>query len=434
MNETITFGFHDYDFTEEYGVNVRVERFVEQRGEWHAYLQINADPVVHPSLESPHVIFTKHNLSSSTARRGLCRTLETRIDLNGDWESVMELVCTRSLRHRWEGAPLEKIGQIPKRIDSPYLLYPIIREGAPTVLYGAGGTGKSYISLYMALLIQYGQNIGRMVTKQCNVLYMDWESNTADLNDRLSALAKGIGIPNAEVYYRNSYLPLVEDINEIQRIVAENEIGFVVVDAKAASIGGMINEAKQTVEMFNALRSLGVTSLIIDHVSKESTQGPIGSVYNVNAARDVWELRASQAANANTSKIGLYHRKTNAGRRHDAFGLEFTFKDDENEIIDSVLISETDIAADPDTRKGLAMQDQITAVLRENIQYTMDGGHSYEPMTVDEIRIAIGSSNLDSVATRLSDRRFNSRSGRWQRTAPGKYAYLEAHVNGTGAF
>ena len=62
-----SFGYHRYDFTEEYGVIVTFERFIEQRGEWHAYLTVEADLAYYGEMSNPHILFAQQNLASDQA-------------------------------------------------------------------------------------------------------------------------------------------------------------------------------------------------------------------------------------------------------------------------------------------------------------------------------------------------------------------------------
>jgi hypothetical protein len=419
MKELTKFGYHEYDF-DEFGILIKVDRFHESRHELSADVTIEADLEKHPNLMHPHVLLQRQNLSGGRAKQTLAKTLEERISL-GEWDGIVELFCTRSIRTYRQGAEMVKIGRLPKRKEVPYLLYPVIRADAPCIIYGTGGIGKSYVSLYFSLLVQYNMSVGRLVPRSGNVLYLDWESGEEDLNDRLSALSKGLNI-EAEVNYRYCHQPLVDDIDTIAAMIARENIDMVVVDAKGAAVGGQINEAKETMQMFNALRSLRVTSVIIDHVSKESNSGPIGSIYNFNEARNVWEMRASQTEGSDRTRIGLYHRKTNVGRRHEAFGLDFVFTDDENDNIDTVRVTETDVADDPVTRQGLAQWQQIEAVLKESMVSDRNGGTEYEPLTVEQIGERTGI-KVESVTARLSDNRFNNTW--WRRVQKGEYIYIE---------
>jgi len=121
--------------------------------------------------------------------------------------------------------------------------------------------------------------------------------------------------------------------------------------------------------------------------------------------------------------MGLYHRKTNVGRRHDSFGLEFVFKDDEKSNIDAVWVSERDPSEEEDTRSGMDLWQQIEVFLRESIEVGNNGSFEYVPMTIEEVREGIGWDNYATVKTSLSDKRWNNRL--WQHAEKGKYVYLE---------
>jgi hypothetical protein len=421
MKETTAVGYHKYEF-DEFGVVIEFTRFKPERGDIYAYIQVNADINHHPDMEHPHVMLQKQNLSSGNAKRTLANDLNDRLSLGkSTWMSIVETVCTRSIRTNWKGAEIQKIGKNPRRKEMPYLLYPVIRKDAPCIIYGTGGIGKSYVSLFFCLLVQENLSVGKLAPTKTKVLYLDWESGDDDLNDRVAALNKGLGI-DVELDYRRCFDTLTNDIHELARVITTGDYGLVVVDAKGAAIGGQINEAKETIEMFNALRSLNITSLIIDHVSKESNSGPIGSIYNMNEARNVWEMRASQQEDSDFSRIGLYHRKTNVGKRHKPFGLEFKFLDDDYDVIDTVWVSEVDVNEDTELRKGSNMPDQIEAVLADNTQSNMDGTYGYAPMSVEDIHMRVGSKSLDSTRTRLSDKKFNN--VRWRRDKPEHYVYI----------
>ena len=273
----------------------------------------------------------------------------------------------------------------------------MVRKNAPCLLFGPGGIGKSYLSLYISLLVQHNITISGLLPQQANVLYIDYESGDEDLNYRLAALSKGLGL-EVELNYRYCHQPLVDDIVALGDMILENDIGMVIVDAKGAAVGGWINEARQTMDMFNSLRSLNVTSIIIDHVSKENADAPIGSIYNFNEARNIWEMRGSQNVDSDSMIVGLYHKKTNSGKLHKPFGLEFVFKDDEQGNIDTVYVNEKDVAEDPVIRKGLTITAQIEYLLLNN----KNSNGQYIAMSPDEIARDLGLKKPDTE-TILSD-------------------------------
>ncbi len=426
MKETFTYGFHDFNF-DEYGIEIKVDRFHESRGDWHGFIKIQADPSSYPQLESPHILFQKINLSSGNTRRSLARDLDKMLEIGqGIWIGILETVCTKSLYQRWQGSPVTKIGKLPLNSADPFLLYPILREGSQTVLYGEGGLGKSYCSLLFALLVQYNRSLGKLASKPANVLYLDWEGTQSDLNARCAAMSKGMGF-EGEILYRDCNTAFVNEYNTFDSMIIENNVGLVIIDAKTAAINGHINESENTMHLFNALRTLKlkgypVTALIIDHVAKDSDRGPIGSVTNTNAPRDVWQMKASQQPNSSTKRIGLYHKKANNGKIQKPFGLEFKFQDDDYHNIDTVWVSyEEDIDDDSEGSKQDSLHEQINEILKENHKIEPNGDTIYIPMSADEIYNKIGG-NLSSIRARLADA--NYRNILWERATPGQYRHL----------
>jgi len=395
MKESLNYHVHEYDYN-EFGIKIKVTRLEQEKGDVKAYIKFDADLYKHPHLDNPHIMFTRHNLSSGTTRIRLGKDLETRLPLD-HWAGILEQVCSKSIDAFWQGSPIIKIGKQPKRKEIPYLLYPMVRKNAPCIIFGPGGIGKSYLSLYISLLVQHNITISGLLPQQANVLYLDYESGDEDLNDRLAALSKGLGL-EVELNYRYCHQPLVDDIVALSDMILENDIGMVIVDAKGAAVGGWINEARQTMDMFNSLRSLNVTSIIIDHVSKENADAPIGSIYNFNEARNIWEMRGSQNVDSDSMIVGLYHKKTNSGKLHKPFGLEFVFKDDEQGNIDTVYVNEKDVAEDPVIRKGLTITAQIEYLLLNN----KNSNGQYIAMSPDEIARDLGLKKPDTE-TILSD-------------------------------
>jgi hypothetical protein len=81
----------------------------------------------------------------------------------------------------------------------------------------------------------------------------------------------------------------------------------------------------------NALRSLRVTRLVLAHVSRQGAQQTsgrgyaYGSVFYENLSRSVWELRKDDEGESGA--LGIFHRKSNLGPRHDPIGVRLAFDD-----------------------------------------------------------------------------------------------------------
>ena len=131
-------------------------------------------------------------------------------------------------------------------------------------------------------------------------------------------------------------------------------------------------------------------------------------------------MRGSQNVDSNNMRIGLYHKKTNSGKIHKPFGLEFTFENDDMGNVEIVRVAETDVEEDPVTRKGMSLPDQIRIALKNNIDRT--GRHL--PMSAEQISERIGA-KLTSVRSRLSD--YVGKD--WERHGKEGYVYKEPDAN-----
>ena len=97
--------------------------------------------------------------------------------------------------------------------------------------------------------------------------------------------------------------PLADDVERLAEVVAEHAIRLAIVDSVGLALGigrEAGDPADAVLRMHQALRHLGVTSVLVDHVAgadiaagTTAASRPYGSVYKLNAARDVWGFAGS---------------------------------------------------------------------------------------------------------------------------------------------
>ena len=414
--ETLMVGYHKYEFEDE-GITITMEKFRERDGNLMGDMTIVADPSKYVDLSNPHIVTQRQNMSSARSKKEIATILKGRLD-TPDWETIIEYVCVKSMRKHREGHPLVKIGKLEPRKEVPYLLHPLIRKDVPCILYGESGIGKSYISLFLSLLITEEISAVGMTPLKGKILYLDWEDGEQNLDERLKALASGLGIETPELCYQYMDGPFSDNVHTIAKRIADEGADMIIVDSKGAAIGGRINEADTTVQLFNSIRSLKITSIVIDHVAKQSAVGPIGSTYTVAEARNVWEMRASKTIADNKLRIGFYHRKTNMSKKHQPFALEFTFAEDENEIVQSVVVEQADVTEDADTRAALPLVERIKIFLSDQ----SEPNGEYTPQSIEDIADAVAS-KVGTVRARLSEN--VGKEGYWDKAGTGEYKYKD---------
>jgi hypothetical protein len=236
------------------------------------------------------------------------------------------------------GEPVVVVGNRPRRASVPWLIEPLLVVGKPTILFGPEGVGKSYIAAAVAASYRLGHPIIPQWRPAGNgqVLVLDWEDDEDEWNDRLRRLTDGCGEEPVDLVYRYGRGPLADDVEEITRLVAEHHVGLVIVDSisKAAPPGREGGDPSDTANrLFSALRYIGGTSLLIDHVTKVAgTKGadrPYGSVFKPAWARVTFDVtRVDDPGNPDIGHLVLTNRKRNSGPRTARLGLAINYGED----------------------------------------------------------------------------------------------------------
>jgi exonuclease VII small subunit len=200
------------------------------------------------------------------------------------------------------------------------------------------------------------------VLQHGNVLYMDYEASADEVNEHVRLLRNGLGLPGIELAYRRCYVPLADEIEDVQRLVAERDVKLLIVDSLALACGGEPEKTEYVIPLFRALRALGVAVFIIHHVNREGKV--YGSAYLKNMARNVWELKKTQEVGSDEVIIGLYHEKVNRGKKLKPIGLRFDYGGVNRAESTGVAVETYDLKDDPDQARNLPMKDRLAEALR----------------------------------------------------------------------
>ena len=271
----------------------------------------------------------RFNLTSSTARSGIAKHLKDFEGLDGNkvLQDISRMAITES-RKGEEPLYLSDV-QAPDRPE--WAIERLVLAGHPNILFGMGGTAKSYIALAMMLSLQAGHDLGFgfKPSRAMRGLYLDWEFEAADHHQRMAWLtnndfeAAGLG-----VLYLRCTGSIFSIISKLRRIVIEQQVDFVVVDSVAVACGGEPENADNALRFFDTLRTLKVTSLCIAHTTKEDSKGmPFGSVFFHNSTRNSWEIFKDQDEGSRGLHVMLKHRKNNVGPLFEPIGIGIKFAD-----------------------------------------------------------------------------------------------------------
>lgn len=281
------------------------------------------------------ILDVKANLSSLRSRKEIAETLHKAHPFPLEtWIGVVERSFQLIVEAVERGEPVVQLRPRPDIEDPPYLIEPIVLEGNITLLYGPGGSGKSLLALWLAVLHENGLSDGVGVNKRGRALYLDWETDQAIAERRLSQIAAMI--PTAESFplYRRCVLPLADDEEALASAVAENNVSLVIIDSAGMACGGDILSAEAAVRFFGSLRrvlaaSPGAAALVLSHIAKsergKDDRMPIGSVYFENIPRMVWEIRSFSDDRSEAIDLLLRCTKSNETARPSPLGFRAVF-------------------------------------------------------------------------------------------------------------
>ena len=306
-------------------LTIEVERIREGReGHTIGEIKITTDA---PGYE-PYLHRSMFTLSSQQARRQLAQAMQERFPIN-QWDSILEQLYWMSAEQYRQGEPIMFAGNSDHPLETPYLLYPLLPEGQPTLLYGVGGCGKSWLADYIALSVQLPYDSHQWSPRQANVLFLDWETDFLTFGSRIKRLKAGLGFPEElTIRYRRCWQTLADDMEHIKRLVDEHHIEFIIVDSCGGACGGDISLPEPVNRFFSAIRYLGCTSLLLHHVPK-SDNVPFGSAYFFNWARAVFFVKkADESDTEHEMDVGIFHKKANEAALSSSRGFLFRFLDE----------------------------------------------------------------------------------------------------------
>ena len=343
----------------------------------------------YPNIRNETIYRTRLNLISIQSKTKFVNEM-TRLIPPIEWKDVVENITEETLSRYREGNEVMKIGSIQDEGMPSYQAFPIVRSDGVNILFGQGAQGKSYISTFICMLVQSGMDHAGIVTEQGNVLYLDWEDSWQSVNRRVMALKKGNNDTLHDIDHVDmSGTTIDTEMSNIIRMVEDRDISLVVIDSFGMAVGGNQNEGDYVKGVMSSLNELKASVLVIDHVSKENGDTPIGSNYKQTSARNVWKIDKSQNLGANIVEVGLYHTKANNSKLFAPVGLRLEFINDMYDQTDRVLISPIDVENSDALADQLPVAKKIERALKES------------PMTVDQLITYTGSS-INTVRTTLS--------------------------------
>lgn len=300
------------------------------------------------------------NLSSPWRRRDVVAHLRDRAKTKGDevdWAALLDELAARVIAAERAGQPPQLLSTFdrPAPDDMFDLEGMVLPRRHSSIMFGDGGTFKSYLALFVA---------GCLAQQGVKVLFADWELDACDHRERLQQL---FGPSMPDVFYRRYQRPLVEEVEGIRRFIEQERVEYVVCDSVGFAANGAPESAEAATTYFQAVRQFGpgVGSLHLAHVTKPTADAPdpmkpFGSVFWHNSARSTWFIKRTldTSDGSDTFSLAVIHRKANLGKLRPPVGLQITFTDGRANLM------RIDVAEVEEFAKGLPVPLRVRQVLK----------------------------------------------------------------------
>lgn len=336
----------------------------------------------------------RFNVLSSTSRSSLAKQLAARApDHNMDWYDGLETLCQMVIKAEQQGEDVVYVGHETDEVEeNHFLVEPLILNNQPSMIFGPGGSGKSVIALACALSLITGREIipGIQPHRRGNAMYLDWETDKETINRRLHRIARGHGFPPPPLLYRASSRPFSEQVEAISALVDKHDIDLIVIDSAEKSMGAGHERAdanEATMRLHEAVRLIGVSTLIIDHINKVDLRSkpgqatPYGSAFKTWMVRSSWEIRrVGDESDREHLKTVLFHAKSNDTALYAPLGIRIDYPPTGEKTI---TFSREDVDVEPESYGSAPVV--IEKTVPEMVQELLAGGSMYQQSVIPDL-------------------------------------------------
>jgi hypothetical protein len=352
-------------------------QFGQQRGEFNAF--VVASMPARPNTV-PH--YQRINLASTSARQGFVKALGAALGPSVSWEAVIARAFWKC-RETFLGMDLGGWLDSNVTVEEPRMLVnPLLLDSVQNLVYGKGGTLKSYLALVMAYMVSTGQEVDGRVSEAIGpVIYLDYEADKHTFDQRWTRLCRFLGLGDwghAGTYYMPGRgVPLSEQHQTIARRVEREGARLLVIDSVSRATAGLNSDETAVGAYFAASDSIPCAKLSIGHLNRADSrdQGVADQAAGVAAWRNAPRLTWWADLSLDGRHTGEYEVALRCTKSNERYPPDLAYR-----IVfgsgGSLSFRWTD--AQPRAQQSTKLQDQITEAL------------GTEPRNIDELRVYLG--------------------------------------------
>ena len=344
--------FTDYNFLVEH-VYIKVSD-IQDHGK-----VVDAEFTIEYPLGTPFYSNIRINLYNRNERKSLVVDLAQKYtDITLDWDVMLDYVIADIIRTLRQPPDVINIDDEPDNEAVTYTLKHILLKNQPNSIFCPGGMGKTTIADLCCVLLTH--NIASAAGllpgtgEPINCLYMDYESDPETHRRYISAIEEGLHLEeHRAIPYISCTKPFYQYVEHIRELVERYHIELLVIDSQMAATAGYpsnMSEAQIASEYYNNLRDIGITSLSLDHSTKQdmlnggNNTTPYGSIVKYNRVRSLFELKMDDSfADSDHKEYALIHRKHNLTRKLPPMGISVDYVN-KGDILESITFDKCNIA------------------------------------------------------------------------------------------
>jgi KaiC/GvpD/RAD55 family RecA-like ATPase len=350
---------------------------------------------------------------------------EVKLEMQGSTDNANAQYFDELEATEWQDAPVHDIQ--PYRFqpsnefmggnaDTDWIIKDVIPQANLVVMYGASGSGKSFIALDLVMAVTTGQPWRDKRTTKMRVAYIAAEGSTG-FKKRMKAYAKhhGIAPEQMELYVLDAAPNFLDEtatklVSEAIRAVGR--VGLVVVDTWSQVMPGANENSSE--DMGRALahcRSIAkathATVLLIHHSGKDQARGARG-----------WSgLRAAADAELEVVKEGegriLQVSKMKDGRDDGQWGFDLQvvelYVNSFNETVDSCVVLEIAVPVPQPKKKPPSPLEVLVMAALRDITKSQSGSISIEDVVGDAVTRRTPDDTTPLIGRALTERKKNLR-------------------------
>ena len=348
-----------------------------------------------PGYVSKPLSASGFKLQDFRERDSTARILERRKDEIPDypWAQVLDLVAEAVAARTLDNHEWIHVSKTPPTTPPGLLITPLIEKNQHHVIFGDGGTAKTWAALCHAWAAASGKTMAGFICpeSQVPVLYLDYEGDYATFHKRCQMISAGTGQPIPDgLHYRKMVTPLINCWEEIRAFRLKVQAELVTVDS--AAYGCTDAQKDEPVRAYyTALWQIGGTSLTIAHVTKQGASRrinsgekprPFGSVFWRNSSRATYLINAEKQGRLVTAQSLECIKENNTGKEGETWGISYTFSEDGN----SVLVAEGRAASVGEAARTKWLAEKPGSKVAEVLK-------KKSPLTIAQLAQEVGVSN-----------------------------------------